>query len=401
MYKSKLNIINPSFEIINVGKTQIEILKTLESDARKCYKSEDKITDTSYYNFIKGILKRNHEAMIEHAYLVFGVSNLLYQKILLAVGSTTHYFAFSHCNNRNIISANIRTLRDLHRDFKIADITNYLLDKFPVLFEDLPKLESQYTERDIWLIWDFSDFNHEERLKHIFFSVSFICNRGFSHEMVRMRKKWSYAQVSTRYVDAVMKSGNFTVIRPLDYISRTKECYRNLNPLQKIIHLCKMIRGDNYRIWIHDMKNHEKDYVRMRNNKAPAQIARGVLPIDLQTEIVCSNTLENWVHTLELRTHPSAHPSMYQLQRQVLRILKAKYPKEFEHIPDYDMEVKLICKYCKNEFVLKSRYDLIMENISEQMFSDSINYAIAQNELINEIYENPCCINCYREWIII
>ena len=46
-----------------------EILKKLERVARTCYKSEDKISETSAEGFIRGIVKSGHEAMIEHVSL--------------------------------------------------------------------------------------------------------------------------------------------------------------------------------------------------------------------------------------------------------------------------------------------------------------------------------------------
>lgn len=44
-----------------------EILKRLEECGRVCYKSEDKISEGSAEKFLAGILKRGHEAVLEHA----------------------------------------------------------------------------------------------------------------------------------------------------------------------------------------------------------------------------------------------------------------------------------------------------------------------------------------------
>ena len=46
--------------------TQNRFWKTIEAVGRTCYKSEDKITDTSCESFVGGIIKRGHEAVIEH-----------------------------------------------------------------------------------------------------------------------------------------------------------------------------------------------------------------------------------------------------------------------------------------------------------------------------------------------
>lgn len=42
------------------------ILKRLEQCGRVCYKSEDKITEGSAEKFVAGIIKRGHEAVLEH-----------------------------------------------------------------------------------------------------------------------------------------------------------------------------------------------------------------------------------------------------------------------------------------------------------------------------------------------
>lgn len=43
-----------------------DILKKLELVGRTCYKSEDKITKDSAAKFVEGLIKRGHEAMLEH-----------------------------------------------------------------------------------------------------------------------------------------------------------------------------------------------------------------------------------------------------------------------------------------------------------------------------------------------
>lgn len=61
-----MKIIKPSVEFMHPVDGQA-ILKHLEACGRVCYKSEDKITDGSAEKFIAGIVKRGHEAVLEHA----------------------------------------------------------------------------------------------------------------------------------------------------------------------------------------------------------------------------------------------------------------------------------------------------------------------------------------------
>jgi thymidylate synthase (FAD) len=65
-----VNIIEQSFEIIypNTKEDWLREAKRIERMGRICYKSEDKITDESYKNFIKSIMKKNHLSVIEHGY---------------------------------------------------------------------------------------------------------------------------------------------------------------------------------------------------------------------------------------------------------------------------------------------------------------------------------------------
>jgi len=61
-----MKIISPSVEFMQPVDGQA-ILKHLEACGRVCYKSEDKIEDGSAEKFVRGIIKRGHEAVLEHA----------------------------------------------------------------------------------------------------------------------------------------------------------------------------------------------------------------------------------------------------------------------------------------------------------------------------------------------
>ena len=60
-----MKIIEP-YVILESKINQKEAVKLIESAGRVCYKSEDKIDDNSAERFIKGILARGHESVIEH-----------------------------------------------------------------------------------------------------------------------------------------------------------------------------------------------------------------------------------------------------------------------------------------------------------------------------------------------
>ena len=60
-----MKLIKASAEILDRVNGD-EILKHIEKIGRTCYKSEDKITTDSSLKFVADLIKRGHEAMIEH-----------------------------------------------------------------------------------------------------------------------------------------------------------------------------------------------------------------------------------------------------------------------------------------------------------------------------------------------
>ena len=61
-----MRIIKPSVEFTD-NPDYGEVLRKIERIGRVCYKSEDKITEDSAERFVRGIIKRGHEAVLEHA----------------------------------------------------------------------------------------------------------------------------------------------------------------------------------------------------------------------------------------------------------------------------------------------------------------------------------------------
>lgn len=60
-----MQIISPSVDILSTVDGH-EVLKRLEIVGRTCYKSENLITDTSAETFVRKLIARGHEAIIEH-----------------------------------------------------------------------------------------------------------------------------------------------------------------------------------------------------------------------------------------------------------------------------------------------------------------------------------------------
>lgn len=69
-----MNIVKPGFRILSHVDGD-EILRLIEEVGRTCYKSEDLITDGSKEKFVSNIIKRGHEAVIEHYNITVKLTN--------------------------------------------------------------------------------------------------------------------------------------------------------------------------------------------------------------------------------------------------------------------------------------------------------------------------------------
>ena len=163
---------------------------------------------------------------------------------------------------------------------------------------------------------------HLSVIEHVSASVRFITNRGVTHELVRHRLA-SYSQESTRYVNySKEKHGGsqITFIQP-HWMDTTKDA-DGTDP--KIL------------AWINAMASSEKAYNKLIKEGLPPQDARGVLPIDLKTEIVMTANLREWMHVFKLRCSKAAHPQMRALMIPTLKMFQAAYPLIFDKIQEAD-----------------------------------------------------------------
>ena len=134
---------------------------------------------------------------------------------------------------------------------------------------------------------------HESVLEHASITVRFIISRAIANEIVRHRIA-SYSQESTRYCNY---GGGISVIMP--------EHVENI--------LC----------YVQACEQAEEAYLHLLASGNKPEIARGVLPNDLKTELVMTANLREWRHFFRLRCDSHAHP---ELRRVTIPLLK-----EFHH----------------------------------------------------------------------
>ena len=61
-----MKLIKPSYEILPQAPGLEGVYKQIELAGRICYRSEDKITETSAKEFVDMLIKRGHLSVLEH-----------------------------------------------------------------------------------------------------------------------------------------------------------------------------------------------------------------------------------------------------------------------------------------------------------------------------------------------
>ena len=299
-----------------------EILKKIEVCGRVCYKSEGKIKEGSAEGFVASLVKRGHEAVLEHASIIVETSIEFYDETRWVIDrfeESTDFVSFLRFTNdtRPIISGNIRAWRSF---FKIL-MMNYggfpigmkkLIKSNPIIFPEFQKAKFNVASDTDVKILGVSDLQTEhEKLTHQDITVKFIVDRGVSHEIVRHRIA-SYCQESTRYCNYSKDDfGNeitFIIPHYLDYGSEA------------------------WKVWKETMKACEDAYFKMLDLGCVPQEARAVLPNSLKTEVVMTANLREWKNFFELRIANASHPQMREVARPLLDDLKELIPVVFDDI---------------------------------------------------------------------
>lgn len=275
-------------------------IKKIEKCGRVCYKSEDKITEDSAEKFVADIIKRGHEAVLEHASFIFQVSYNVYEDIRDKVIFVENrypvkmYLRFTDSDGY-IVSGNVRAWRDFFCFAGVPPYMNDFVEANPILFSEF-KSDFPFNLRGgKWSIRQISTnelVSTYQRLVHEDISVKFICDRGVTHEIVRHRPA-SFCQESTRYCN--YRNGKFggeiTVIKP---------CFFKEN-------------STRYLNWFVACESAETAYNAILEDGGTPQEARDVLPNSLKTELIMTAPLMEWCHFFNLRMSPAAHPQMREV----------------------------------------------------------------------------------------
>lgn len=252
-----MKLIKQSFEFINqTDFSLVGIKKHIERCARVSYKSEDKITDTSYEKFINMLESRGHDRPLEFGTVYLDIPTKDLEpgyEYINAVGkyALNPWSIKEDFDNHACISTNYRVIKDNH------------------------------WESDLQYLCEPTEHHHAR------YTVHMILDRGVMDEF-RTHVGLSHLAESTRYCNySKDKFGNeLTFIQP-----------------------CWDIRGTNY---IDFLQNAEWGYFRMLKNGWTPQQARSVLPLGIKSELISCGFKDAWENFMRRRSpkygDPGAHP---------------------------------------------------------------------------------------------
>lgn len=321
-----MNAIKPYTQIFDDLEGQ-NILKKIEACGRVCYKSEKRIEEGSAEKFISNLVKRGHEAVLEHGSFIFELNSYTIshlRKLIEVMGYENGYISFLRITNseRPVVSGNVRAWREfLKQSLAVFGMLPFYMKRFvienPILFPEFQEVsfgdwENYFKGSVKFEPIKATDLKTEtERLVHWDVTVKFVVDRGISHELVRHRVA-SFCQESTRYCnyskDDFGKEITFIIPPYLAY------------------------KSEGWNAWKDCMKQCEDTYFKMLDIGLTAQEARAVLPNSLKTEVVMTANLNEWKHFFILRTANAAHPQMVEVSRPLLKNFKTLFPSLFENI---------------------------------------------------------------------
>ena len=289
-----MRIIKPSFEIWDQEEGLEGVYKQIERAGRVCYKSEDRISENTYKDFVDRMIRSGHGAVLEHGtvYLYSPTYDYVNADGEVEYGNPLERYE----DDRHSV---VRQDRD---DYGVEGY--YVTTNYRVLVENNWLDDLQY-------ICEPTEYHAKRH------TVKFICDRGVSHEFVRHRV-FSFAQESTRYCNYSKDrfGSEITYILP-NWMDEKQLGTHNSNEVTIQANGFQEFSASNQEIceiaFMSTLAQAEINYNTLIRLGWKPQQARAVLPNALKTELVMTGFASDWEHFFKLRDAGSAHPQAREL----------------------------------------------------------------------------------------
>lgn len=291
-----MNLISPKVELLKQEDTLDGIYKQIELAGRTCYKSEDKITESSAKKFVDKMIKSGHTAMLEHGtvYLI-----TVYNNYMHVVYNKNPYSIVKVLHNTLFITTNYRVLVENDR---LSDL-QYLCKP------------TEYHERRI--------------------TMKFTTNIGVTREGNRHRVN-SIAEESTRYCNYTKdKFGKQITFCKPTWITEDMIEEITKNPIV-IKEGLPMLDFDNFnnvddnnlkaaKLYFKFLSICQETYNNLIELGWTPQQAREVLPLATKSNVVYTAFVSDWRHWFDLRlngTTGKPHPNMQEIAELAKEVLE-------------------------------------------------------------------------------
>ena len=270
-----MKLIKQSFKFVNQkGFTLKDIYKHIEYCARISYKSQDKITDTSYEKFVNMLKSRGHDRPLE-----FGTVHL---KMILPdfQGFMNSLLTIGILNNIWIKSAHVGDIAYITTNYR------YYLD----IIKYFPNVKEYFTEED-----------NEYYPKR--YTVHMILDRGVMDEF-RTHVGLSHLAESTRYC-------NYSKDKFDNEVTFIKPCWE-IKTANEIITPEGTHMSSNSLEFLIALNEAEDHYLSLLAKGWTPQQARSVLPLGIKSELISCGFEDAWANFMRRRSpkygDPGAHP---------------------------------------------------------------------------------------------
>ena len=320
-----MNILQPYAEIWEqkygntIEELYINMQKQVELAGRTCYKSNDKITDTSYEKFIDMLTKNKHTAMLEHGTIYLTIkTNSMYCDIGMGENDKEYFEKLQIVN----FYKNNKYSKVVEKIENNTQKIYYITTNFRVITENTISLTSNkgYTSlHDIIMPFITAPTSfHEKRI-----TVHFATDIGVTREANRHRVN-SVAEQSTRYCNySKDKFDNKIAINQPSWINdeMLKNANKNFidlfNNVSTELHETSDDCGLNaVETWLFANYIAEWSYMRLSKLGWKPQQARTILPLDTHSELIHTAFVSDWKHFIDLRSNGTTgapHPDMKKI----------------------------------------------------------------------------------------
>lgn len=276
-----MKLIKQSFEILEQKDfALVGIKKFIERCGRVCYKSEDRITDTSYEKFVGMLERRGHDRPLEFGtvHLKMGISDFchLRQGLCLNKMHNNQWIKYHYVGDVTYVTTNYRYYLNILKTF--------------------PKLEKFFTNED-------NEYYPKRYTAHM------ILDRGVMDEF-RTHVGLSHLAESTRYCNySKDKFGNeITFIKPDWYKG-------HLDPTNNVYEP----GYETSELFLQACEDAESWYLNLLKEGLTPQQARSVLPLGIKSELISCGFKEAWENFFYRRDAKDAHPMAQEIAKPMHR----------------------------------------------------------------------------------